>query len=102
MDHHRDRVVALAEAPLPRTGYLVVKLDHSRDFWDDSGLLAEVWASYEHMCKALVEALAVRWGPGERIDLADLVYTAIEGDPTPLADELAVYVPHVYAWHFAD
>jgi hypothetical protein len=102
MDQHRDRIVALAEEPLPPIGYLVVKLDHSRDFWDDSSLLDEVWASYEHMCGSLVDVLAAAWGPSQRIDLADLVYAAIEGDPTPLADELAVYVPHVYAWHFAD
>jgi hypothetical protein len=102
VDENRDRVAALAETPLPRSGYLVVKLDHSQDFWDDTSRREEVWASFEHTCGEIVAALAAAWGPAERLDLAALVYDDIEGDPTPLADELAVYVPLVHAWHFGD
>lgn len=102
MHSHRVSVIALRETPLPRVGYLVVELRRSRDFWDTPTLIDEAWERYGEACGALAIELADDWGPAEQIDLGTLLYGALDGDPPPLADDLAEYVPHVFAWHFAD
>ncbi|MET7796166.1 hypothetical protein [Streptomyces decoyicus] len=81
-------------------GFHIAGLRVSQEFWDaDLTEVAEAAEEFEAELTALVQALSLRWGEPEVIDLADHLERTARGIPVrPPLDTLCGYVPRVYGW----
>jgi hypothetical protein len=86
----------LLSTPLPETGYRLVDLEVSDDFYyyDDFSAARAAWARLDAERARLVDALTERWGAPEQVELL-----ARGVKPrSPLARDLAGFVTEVHAW----
>ncbi|MFG2832627.1 hypothetical protein ACGFWI_35120 [Streptomyces sp. NPDC048434] len=81
-------------------GFHIAGLRVSQDFWDaDLAEVAEAAEEFEDELTALVQALSLRWGEPETIDLADHLERTARGIPVrPPLDALCGYVPRMHGW----
>ncbi|GAB7029459.1 hypothetical protein AB0G35_33275 [Streptomyces sp. NPDC021749] len=81
-------------------GFHIADLRVSQDFWDvDLTELAEVEEEFEAALTALVQALSLRWGEPEVVDLTDVLERTAQGLPVPPPlDVLCGFVPLMYGW----
>ncbi|MGW7578501.1 hypothetical protein [Streptomyces sp. NPDC054765] len=81
-------------------GFHIAALRVSGGFWDaDPAELAEAEEEFEAGLTALVQALSLRWGEPETLDLAEHLERTAMGLPVrPPLDTLCGYVPHMYGW----
>ncbi|BDH13037.1 hypothetical protein [Streptomyces hygroscopicus] len=81
-------------------GFHIAGLRVSQEFWDaDLAEVAEAAEEFEAELTALVQALSLRWGEPEVMDLADHLERSARGIPVPPPlDTLCGYVPRMYGW----
>ncbi|MGW7022205.1 hypothetical protein [Streptomyces decoyicus] len=81
-------------------GFHIAGLRVSQEFWDaDLAEVAEAAEEFEAELTALVQALSLRWGEPEVMDLADDLERSARGIPVrPPLDTLCGYVPRMYGW----
>ncbi|WP_406222037.1 hypothetical protein [Streptomyces decoyicus] len=81
-------------------GFHIAGLRASQEFWDaDLAEVAEAAEEFEAELTALVQALSLRWGEPEVMDLADDLERSARGIPVrPPLDTLCGYVPRMYGW----
>ncbi|MBL1094406.1 MULTISPECIES: hypothetical protein [Streptomyces] len=85
-------------------GFHIADLRISQDFWDaDLTELAEAEEEFEAALTALVQALSLRWGEPQVLDLAGVLERTAQGLPVrPPLDTLCGFVPRMYGWRVAD
>ena len=83
--------------PYPRTGYHLLDLESSDDFFDeaDGEAARAAWARLDAERVQLIDALTDRWGAPERVVLLDRGTRPTSA----LARELVSLVLEVQAWH---
>lgn len=81
-------------------GFHIAALRTGRDFWDaDLAEVAEAEEEFADGLTALVQALSLRWGPPEVVDLTAHLERQAQGLPVrPPLDTLCGYVPRVHGW----
>ncbi|MFE1774615.1 hypothetical protein [Streptomyces sp. NPDC059008] len=81
-------------------GFHVADLWVSEDFWDaDLAEVAETEEEFEAGLTALVQALSLRWGEPETLDLTPHLERTASGLPVPPPlDALCGYVPLLHGW----
>ncbi len=81
-------------------GFHIADLRVSADFWDaDLVEVAEAEEEFEAGLTALVQALSLRWGEPETLDLTPCLERTASGLPVPPPlDTLCGYVPLMHRW----
>ncbi|MEU8781273.1 hypothetical protein [Streptomyces sp. NPDC048637] len=81
-------------------GFHIAGLRVSQEFWDaDAAEVAEAAEEFEAELTALVQALSLRWGKPEVMDLAVHLARSARGLPVrPPLDTLCGYVPRMHGW----
>lgn len=81
-------------------GFHVADLRVSEDFWDaDLTRVEEALEEFEAELSVLVQALTLRWGAPEVLDLTDHLERQAMGEPVPPPlDALCGYVPELHIW----
>ncbi|MFI9259384.1 hypothetical protein ACIGT4_17015 [Streptomyces sioyaensis] len=81
-------------------GFHIAGLRASQDFWDaDPAEVVEAEEEFEDDLTALVQALSLRWGPPEVLDLTPHLERVAQGLPVrPPLDTLCGYVPRMHGW----
>ncbi|MFD8545927.1 hypothetical protein [Streptomyces sp. NPDC059649] len=81
-------------------GFHIADLRVGQDFWDaDPAELAEAEEEFEAALTALVQALSLRWGEPEVVDLEGALERTAQGLPVrPPLDTLCGFVPRMYGW----
>ncbi|WP_344646941.1 hypothetical protein [Cryptosporangium japonicum] len=86
----------LLSAPLPGSGYRIVDLEMSDDFYgdDDYSAADAAWAKLDAERVRLVDDLTERWGAPERLELQ----VDWEDERRTLMNDLAGFVTEVWSW----
>ncbi|GLW15366.1 hypothetical protein Stsp01_21090 [Streptomyces sp. NBRC 13847] len=81
-------------------GFHIAALRTGPDLWDaDPAEAAEVEEEFADGLTALVQALSLRWGPAEAVDLTAHLERQAQGLPVrPPLDTLCGYVPRMHGW----
>ncbi|MEW9516272.1 hypothetical protein [Streptomyces tubercidicus] len=81
-------------------GYHIAGLRVSEEFWDaDAAEVAEAEEEFTAELSALVQALSLRWGAPETVDLTAQLERSAQGLPVrPPLDTLCGYVPRMHGW----
>ncbi|GAO10615.1 hypothetical protein NCG97_03355 [Streptomyces lydicamycinicus] len=91
-----DRSAMVESGP----GYHIAGLRVSEEFWDaDAAEVAEAEEDFTAELTALVQALSLRWGAPETVDLGAHLERTARGLPVrPPLDTLCGYVPRMHGW----
>ncbi|MFE1175333.1 hypothetical protein [Streptomyces sp. NPDC058773] len=81
-------------------GFRIAGLRVSGEFWDaDVTEVTETEEEFTAELTALVQALSLRWGPPETVDLTACLERTAQGLPVrPPLDTLCGYVPRMHTW----